>query len=199
MVQMSCDWQRGKRRITLLGHARSFPPAQLVIPILLSASGPEVDAAPPTAVEAALTETFGPLHQVGTTLDFAFTHYYEAEMGSSLKRLFYVVDELVPPDTLAEAKQQTDRIEAGFVRAGRRRVNLDPGLLLPGRFILATTKDAAHRVPLSDGIYAEITLLFSKGDFRPLPWTYPDYQSDEYRAVLRDIRAAYVRQLRRGS
>ncbi|NBC28735.1 MAG: DUF4416 family protein, partial [Spirochaetes bacterium] len=155
-----------------MGHARRFPLAQLVIPTLLSAHGEEGDAALPTAVESALAEAFGPLHQVGTTLDFAFTQYYEAEMGSSLKRMFYVLDELVAPDTLAAAKQQTDRIEAGFMRDGWRRVNLDPGLLLPGRFILATTKDAAHRIPLSDGIYAEITLLFSKGDFRPLPWTY---------------------------
>jgi hypothetical protein len=182
-----------------LGHARDFPPAQLVIPTLLSSDGHEGDAALPTVVESALAEAFGPLHQVGTTLDFAFTHYYEAEMGSVLNRLFYVFDELVAPDTLSAAKQQTNRIEANLARDGRRRVNLDPGLLLPGRFILATTKDAAHRIPLSDGIYAEITLLFSKGDFRPLPWTYPDFQSDEYRAVLRDIRAAYVTRVRTGA
>jgi hypothetical protein len=63
------------------------------------------------------------------------------------------------------------------------------------RFSLATTKESAHRVPLSHGIYAEITLLYSKGGFRPLDWTYPDFRSPAYLAVLNDIRARYKAQL----
>ena len=63
------------------------------------------------------------------------------------------------------------------------------------RFTLATTKENAHRIPLSDGIYAEITLLYARGGFQPLEWTYPDFRSERYRALLSDIRALYKAQL----
>ena len=32
-----------------------------------------------------------------------------------------------------------------------------------GKFMLATTKDQAHRIDLRDGIYAEVTLRFQAG------------------------------------
>ena len=34
-----------------------------------------------------------------------------------------------------------------------RPLNLDPGLLQLGKFLLAATKDQAHRIYLRDGIY----------------------------------------------
>ncbi|MGA2381317.1 MAG: DUF4416 family protein [Spirochaetia bacterium] len=51
-------------------------------------------------------------------------------------------------------------------------------------------------VPLADGIYAEITLLYSKGSFRALGWTYPDFRSSVYLDVLNEIRSLYKVQLR---
>ena len=48
---------------------------------------------------------------------------------------------------------------------GGRRVNLDPGLLSLANLILATTKNRSHRIPLFDGIYAELTLLYAKKQF----------------------------------
>ena len=83
--------------------------------------------------------------------------------------------------------------EAGGAR--RRSVNLDPGMLTLGRLMLASTKDNAQRIPLRDGIYAEITLLYRKGKFEALPWTYPDYRSAAYHDVLLNLRARYKRQL----
>ncbi|MFP4484482.1 MAG: DUF4416 family protein [Spirochaetota bacterium] len=176
-----------------MGYTSSFLPAQLVLPCLIAG----FDRGTCADVDAALTTAFGPVERVGEALAFSFTDYYAAEMGSNLTRVFFVARDLVAPDSLARAKVQTNAVEERFTRDGGRSVNIDPGLLLPGRFILATTKDAAHRIPLAEGIYGEITLLFGKGDFRPLPWTYPDFRSDEYRAILRTIRARYVTELRR--
>jgi hypothetical protein len=65
-----------------------------------------------------------------------------------------------------------------------------------GRFVLATTKDFAHRIPLHDGIYAEVTLLYRNKDYVPLPWTYPDYRSRAYRDELLRARARYRKQLK---
>src|SRR5208283_5270004 len=101
---------------------------------------------------------------------------------------------LVNPSCLAGVKLQTNLIEDRFRDGGLRRVNLDPGLLALSRFSLATTKESAHRIPLADGIYGEITLLYSRGSFRALDWTYPDFRSPGYVAVLNEIRSLYKAQ-----
>ena len=77
-----------------------------------------------------------------------------------------------------------------------RKVNFDPGIMNLSRLILASTKDNAHRIPLSKGIYAEITLLFQKGDFKPLPWSFIDYQSKEYTEILFKIRTIFKEDLK---
>ena len=58
----------------------------------------------------------------------------------------------------------------------RRTVNIDPGLLSEESLVLATTKASGHRVAIATGLWAEVTLRFERGEYRPLPWTYPDYR-----------------------
>lgn len=117
-------------------------------------------------------------------------------MGPLLSRAFLTVKSLVDPALLASYKIATNGIEELFSVAGRRRVNLDPGLLSQSRFVLASTKDSSHRVPVGHGIFAEITLVYEHGRFRPVEWTYPDYASEPYRQALGGIRARYAAQLR---
>jgi hypothetical protein len=194
-----------------LGVAIPFTPAKLVIPTLLSHDADR------SVVAASIREAFGEIDYESAEIPFTFTDYYTPEMGHGIRRFFVSLAELWDPSRLAEVKLRTDEIEACFARgAGGRRgnggtgrrpaggpgsalagrtVNLDPGMLTLGRLILASTKDNAQRIPLRDGIYAEITLLYRKGDFVPLPWTYPDYRSEAYRAVLGEIRTLYKAQL----
>jgi hypothetical protein len=143
-----------------------------------------------------LTQKFGRIDFESEILDFEFTHYYDREMGVPIKRFFVSIEQPMPPDTLADIKLQSNRMEHEFSENGKRRVNLDPGFLTLSRLVLATTKEGSHRIPLSSGIYGEVTLLFEKGDFRPLPWTYPDFRSDIYREILKKIREIYKRQRR---
>ena len=60
--------------------------------------------------------------------------------------------------------------------------------------MLASTKPSAHRVPLASGIYAEVELLYERGAFRPVEWTYPDYRSPEYLEILGHIRGLFKAQ-----
>ena len=77
-----------------------------------------------------------------------------------------------------------------------RPLNLDPGVLELGKFLLATTKDQAHRIYLRDGIFAEVTLRFQDGAFVPWEWTYADYRLPEVRAFLGEARDYYRVRLR---
>src|SRR5205814_10084035 len=87
---------------------------------------------------------------------------------------------------------RTNALENELAGQGRfpelRPLNLDPGLLTLGKFLLATTKDQAHRVYLGQGIYAEVTLRFEAGEYVPWPWTYADYREPSLRAALKGFR-----------
>jgi hypothetical protein len=146
-----------------------------------------------------LEAIFGPIALVSIPFDFVQTRYYEASMGPGLKKCFFVFEQLVQPDVLADAKVRTNTLEAEaaaqFSEAERRPLNLDPGLLSLGKFMLATTKDQAHRIYLRGGIFAEVTLHFHAGAFVAWPWTYADYQLPEVREFLGCAREYYRRRL----
>ena len=57
--------------------------------------------------------------------------------------------------------------------------------------VLATGKSQAHRIYLGEGVFGDLTLIFRKGTYQPLPWTYPDYASRELIAVLEEVRQRY--------
>ena len=131
---------------------------------------------------AALAEEFGELDSASEVLPFDFTSYYDQEMGPNIQRQIVSVHALVDPEDLARIKHSANKMEADRADpSGHRPLNIDPGLLSLSRVILATTKSASHRIPIGDQMYAEITLLYQKGQYQILPWTYPDYATDAIR------------------
>ncbi len=139
----------------------------------------------------ALSELFGPLDAASPWFSFHHTSYYEREFGSPLFRRLMAFKRLADQGELCDIKLATNEVEKKFLRPeGSRRLNLDPGLLTPERFVLATGKNYVHRVYLAKGIYADLTLVYRRGVYEPLEWTYPDYAE----ACVRD----FLLQLRRG-
>jgi hypothetical protein len=149
--------------------------------------------------EQQLERVYGPIVRRSADYDFHHTTYYEAEMGAGLCKRLVVFEPLVAPDCLPLVKRHTIRLEQRLARSGRfgerRPLNLDPGLLQLGKFLLATTKDQAHRIYLRDGIFAEVTLRFHAGAFEPWPWTYADYQEPQVRRFLGEARAELHRRV----
>lgn len=149
---------------------------------------------------AALEEAFGPAELASLPLPFTHTAYYDDELGTPLWRRVLAFARLVPQDRLKEAKARTNALEDRLARPdGRRRVNLDPGLLTQERLVLATGKNFTHRIYLGDGIFGDLTLVFQAGSWQTLPWTFPDYASPEMTHILTDIRCRYRRDLREAS
>jgi hypothetical protein len=109
-------------------------------------------------------------------------------MGTGLKKRLLVFAQLRPSDILPWAKNFTIGLENELMVGGRfpeeRPLNLDPGLLQLGKFLLATTKDQSHRIYLGDGIYAEVTLRFEGKHFECWEWTYADYREPPLREFL---------------
>ena len=176
-----------------MGEAHPPQPVNLVCPML--AGRPEwLDAAAQRLVAA-----FGPTDLVSETWPWAFSDYYEAEMGAPLLRRICSFRALIAPDAIIEAKLDTNRIEkelAASLTDQPRPVNLDPGYVSMSKLVLATTKDYAHRLYLGQGIYAECTLRWRHGAFTTWEWTYADFATDQYRAFFTQVRALYARKLR---
>lgn len=170
---------------------RSEAPALLLVSLLAAREEPR------QAALEALVRAWGPLVFLSRPLAFEGQAYYQEEMGWPLTRRLAAFQELLPPWRLGQAKRLCQEVEAQLSDAqGQRQVNLDPGYLSAGALVLASGKPQGHRLPLREGLWAEITLWFHHGGFHPLPWTYPDYAGLEMRRPLLGLRRRYLWQLK---
>lgn len=150
------------------------------------------------SIEEFFVKKFGQIDYRSSVLLFDHTDYYKKEMGHPLKRRFISFKRLIRPDKLPDIKLITNSLEAKFAKGKsgslKRQMNIDPGYVSDSKLILATVKDYFHRIYLKKGIYAEVTLTWQKGSFRPFEWTYPDYQGVEYIAIFNAIRNSYMKE-----
>ena len=143
-----------------------------------------------------LEELWGQTDWVSPELFFDRTQYYAKEMGWPLHRKFITFKELISPEVIVDIKLTSNKLEEEYVQEGRRQINIDPGYISLERLVLATGKNYTHRIYLSKGIYADLTLVFNKGSFRPLEWTYKDYSDPEIINFLNEKREQYKNQIR---
>jgi hypothetical protein len=149
-------------------------------------------------VLARIEGRFGPIRAALEPFPFTFTRYYEEEMGPDLLKQVVVFVRPVHPGFLPRLKLASGRTEDELKDpvTGHRRVNLDPGYITPSALVLASTKGAPHRVYMGLGIYGETTLVYHEGEYRPLPWTYPDFRQGALLRFLGEVRTGLVRELR---
>ena len=144
------------------------------------------------AVAEALAERFGNLDLISPWIPFDYTDYYTQEMGRPLYRRMLAFTEMIEQDDLPGIKLITNGLEEQWIKGASRQVNIDPGYLVASRFVLASGKDFTHRIYVGQGIYADLTLVYTKDQFQPLPWTYPDYQSQPVQDFLIKARKKYL-------
>ena len=180
-----------------MGAIRQFTPVKLFIGVLVSNSKfiPQV--------EERLVAAHGKIDHRSDVIPFDFTDYYEAEMGDLIDRVFFSFERLIEADQLAEIKRQTNQLEdelAPLLRTPntvvKRPVNLDPGYVEQAKVVLASTKNFYHRIYMSGGVFAEVTMHFKNNTYQFFPWTYPDYQSKDYQDFFLRMRQIYRSQLR---
>lgn len=141
---------------------------------------------------------FGPVDWVSGNLFFDRTRYYENEMGWPLHRRFISFFKLIRPDSIVDIKQITNELEKEYLVNKKRKINVDPGYISLERLVLATGKNYIHRIYLEKGIYADLTLIFHDGTFKPLAWTYPDYADEKVIGFFNMVRSGYLQHLREG-
>ena len=169
-------------------------PARLIVGVL---------AADDRCLRAAaerLGAAFGTIDLASEVWPFDQTPYYRQETGATILRQFLSPVRLVDPGDLAVIKGQTNRLEEDLAQCLAlpvpRPVNLDPGLIEPSKLVLATTKNYSHRIYIGQRMYAEVTLVFDKGNWCAMPYTYPDYRQACYHEFFSQVRNRLVEQLR---
>ena len=174
----------------IMSRPQTPKPAKLVIGFFLKEKNLVVP------VVKALVEKFGSVDIVSPWFPFNFTTYYEAEMGAPLFRRMLAFETMIKQSALSDIKLTTNDLELEYSKNSKRMINLDPGYMLRERFVLATGKNYSHRIYIGKRIYADLTLIYIKGRFRKLPWTYPDYAEQNMLTYLERVRNKYVIDLR---
>jgi hypothetical protein len=133
--------------------------------------------------------------------EFSATNHYESEMGSNLKRRFYVFDDLHDPELLADWKTETNRLEDHATERtdDYRPINLDPGYITGSKLVLASVKGLGHRVYIGRNIYAEATMSYRQGEWIKRDYTFPDFKSGQYDAFFSKARERHLMLLGAGT
>jgi hypothetical protein len=143
-----------------------------------------------------LASFIGTIEESTDLVPFLHSTYYDKEMGGYLQRLFVLFEPLLHRDLLPEIKLKTNEIEKLLSANGKRTINIDPGYIALEHVILATTKGYSHRVYLTRGIYADLTLMYHNGTYKALDWTYPDYREKETISMMNRWRESYKGKLK---
>jgi len=153
-----------------------------------------------SVAKEALVSEFGKAGLISDVWAFTQTDYYKNETGENILRQFVSIEKLIDPGKLAKIKHQANKLERKLAAELNldlpRPVNLDPGVIEASKLVLATTKNYSHRIYIGEKMYAEVTLVFDKGSWCPLPYTYPDYRQQCYFDFFDKVRKRLLEQLR---
>jgi len=172
-----------------MGRQRHFNKVNLFTGIIFN------ERIDPAGLILELESQFSRADHVSEIFDFNFTDYYNSEMGESLSRRFISFSDLISPEELPGIKILTNEIEIKYAVSGKRTVNLDPGYISDANVIIATTKNYYQRVPLTDGIYAQMEYVIKGKSLHALEWTYPDFRTDKYMNFFQDMLGLYKKKV----
>jgi len=171
---------------------------QLPEPVKLLVAVLWADAPPRDEAVGRLVAQWGTVDFTGPDRLFDMTDYYAPEMGAQLYRRLVTFANLIPPESIREAKLFCNALEGDLAAAGRRRVNLDVGYLDHNKLVLASAKNAGQKIHLGGGIYADLVGRYKAGRYQPFDWTFPDFEDGRYDPELSAIRQRYLEQRRQG-
>jgi hypothetical protein len=169
-------------------------PVKLIIGILAA------DEAALEATVKMIEARIGKCDLISDVWPFDQTDYYKDETGDNILRQFVSIEKLIDSGKLAKIKHDTNKLEQKLAKQSSsdlpRPANLDPGIIEPSKLILVTTKNYSHRIYIGQKMYAEVTLIFDKGKWKPFEYTYPDYRQECYHDFFSKVRKRLVEQLK---
>lgn len=172
-----------------MAHLQIPPPGKLIVSYIYAS----MDALAESLKR--LERQFGPVEFETIDIPCTSQDRYGEEMGEGLNRRFFSFEKSVPRDALPALKKITSKVEPHYADiVGEtlfRSVNIDPGILSPDNLVMASTRAYNHRPYLTDGIYTDLQLVWSRGQFVQLPWTNQDFCHDEAIDLFERVRETF--------
>ncbi len=138
---------------------------------------------------------FSAIDYISPPFPFNITEYYKKEMGENLQRRIISFAKTIDASQIAEIKKTSIALENKLCDGQHKRtVNIDTGYIDYDKMVLASTKRGPHKLYISDGIWADMTMHYEKGHFFPTPWSFADFKDGRYEKVLLRIRELYKKQ-----
>ncbi len=164
-----------------MSHPSTIKNAKLIIAIIY----PEKNK--PTELMIELKGLYGDF-KVSEQLDFNYTKFYEKEFGKNLKKIYLAFENDFDIEQLPKIKLQCYDIENKYSIDDKRSYNIDPGYITKNSFVLASFKERAHRLYLSDKVYADLQLVYENKKWKSFNWTFPDVKEQIIQVFLEKIR-----------
>ncbi|RKX30071.1 MAG: hypothetical protein DRP47_00075 [Candidatus Zixiibacteriota bacterium] len=165
------------------------PPGRLVVSIIYSSIDALADSL------RVIEHKFSKVECETIEIPCSSQERYREEMGDNLQRRFFSFEQPVACDTLPMIKATCYKIETMFSDCVRdyyfRTVNIDPGILTPDKLVMASHREYNYRLYLGSGVFAQIELIHSQGQFKRLPWTNLDYCHDEAMDLFYRVRDSF--------
>ena len=158
-------------------QANEPPPGRLILSVVSSSIDALADSL------QMLERRFGRIQYETAMIPCTDAERYREEMGDNPQRRFFSFENEVSRASLINTKKICDSIEPHF--ADRvdgflfRTININPGIVSEENLVMAGYRDCGHCVYLGDGVFGEIALIYSRNRFVRLPWTNPDFCTDE--------------------
>lgn len=165
------------------------PPAKLIVSIIYSSMDALAECI------SNLEKKFGRVMSETLEIKCEQEAKYREEMGENLVRRFYAFEADIPRDALPQIKSICHKLEPDFSDTiddyHFRTVNIDPGILTPSALVMASHKEAGHKIYLKDGVFAEVSMIYAHGGFYRLPWTNSDFCDDEAIQFFEEVRNSF--------
>ena len=172
-----------------MARSQKPTPGRLIVSIMYSSMDALADAV------TALEKKYGRVQCETLEIPCCDQELYKEEMGENLLRRFLSFDKKIDRSALVDLKVVCDKIEMSLSDVVDdyyfRTVNIDPGILTTSNIVIASHHETNYNVYIRDGVFAEIALIYGRGEYRRLPWTNPDYCSDESINFFKRVRESF--------
>ncbi|GBU23628.1 hypothetical protein R83H12_00244 [Fibrobacteria bacterium R8-3-H12] len=139
-----------------------------------------------------LSGCFGNLEHKGEFFPFSKTTYYNKEMGENLHRCVVSFEGLIEPENIGEYKNRAIALENSLKKPnGCRTLNIDIGYMDFDKIVLPSTKRGPFKLYAGGGIWLDMVLTYSKGNFSPTAWAFADFKDNPYKKDLMLVREKY--------
>jgi len=143
-----------------------------------------------------LSSCFGNLEHKGKFFPFNKTDYYKPEMGENLHRCVISFEGLIEPQNIGTHKNKAIELESVLKNEnGCRTLNIDVGYMDFDKIVLPSTKRGPFKLYAGGGIWLDMVLTYSKGNFSPTGWAFADFKDNPYKKDLVLIREKYKKSL----